>query len=69
MSDPREIVTIDYTNWRGERSKRRIRPMSIAFANSRWHPSTQWILEAVDIEKGEMREFAMSDIHSWERVR
>lgn len=65
MADPREEVLIDYTNWRGERSTRRIRPLSVAFENSQWHPSTQWILHAVDIERGATREFAMKDIHSW----
>ena len=65
MADPKQEVEIDYTNWRGERSKRRIRPVSIRFENSDWHPETQWVIEAVDIEKGEVRNFAMRDIHSW----
>jgi predicted DNA-binding transcriptional regulator YafY len=63
VADPE--VVIDYTNWRGERSLRRIRPLAIAFENNEWHPETQWLLEAVDLEKGENRTFAMNNIHSW----
>ena len=65
MSDPRKEVLIDYTNWRGVRSLRRIVPMQIVYANDEWHPDTQWILEAIDVEKGEMRFFALTSIHSW----
>jgi predicted DNA-binding transcriptional regulator YafY len=64
----KQEVMIDYTNYRGERSVRRIRPLSIQFENSEWHPDTQWILHAVDVEKGKTREFAMRDIHSWEPI-
>jgi predicted DNA-binding transcriptional regulator YafY len=66
--NPRKEVVIDYTNWRGERSKRRIRPHQIVFENNEWHPETQWLLEAADLEKGEMRTFALANIHSWQPV-
>jgi predicted DNA-binding transcriptional regulator YafY len=66
MTDPRKIVTIDYTNWRGERSLRRIVPLALAFDSNEWHPKSQWLLLAADIEKnGEVRTFAMANIHSW----
>lgn len=65
MGDLRQQVIIDYTNWRGERGLRRIIPLSIQFENSEWHPDTQWILHAVDVERGATREFAMVSIHSW----
>lgn len=65
MSDPRQIVEIDYTNWRGERAKRLIRPVDIVWMNSEWHHETQWILLAIDVAKGEEREFAMTNIHGW----
>lgn len=58
-------VEIYYTNHRGERRKRIIVPRTILFENSAWHPGTQWILHAIDIERGEGREFAMKNIHSW----
>ena len=68
MADPREEVLIDYTNYRGERAVRRIRPLTVRFENNEWHPETQWLLLAVDIEKGATRDFAVKDIHSWKPV-
>lgn len=65
MGSMMQVVEIDYTNWRGERSIRKIVPMRIAWENSEWHPETQWILEAIDIEKQENRSFAFASIHSW----
>jgi predicted DNA-binding transcriptional regulator YafY len=58
-------VTIDYTNWRGERGVRRIEPRHIEFTSSEFHPEQQWLLTAWDIDKGAFRTFAMKDIHSW----
>lgn len=69
MSDPRKEVMIDYTNWRGERTERRIVPMDVVFENNEWHPETQWMLEAIDVEKGEFRCFALASIHSWKPAR
>jgi len=65
MADPRREVMIDYTNWRGERGLRRIRPLRIDFENNEWHPETQWLLLAVDVDKGHERTFAMKNIHAW----
>ena len=59
------VVTIDYTNWRGERAVRRVRPISIRYVSTRYHPDCQWILRAVDLDKDEQRDFSMKDIHSW----
>ena len=61
-----KVVEIDYTNWRGERRKRLIRPTGrLDFENTQWHSETQWLLEAID-EDGKIKQFAMKDIHSWE---
>ena len=66
MTDLAQEVIIDYTNWRGERAMRRIRPTGrVTFENNEWHPETQWLLEAVDIDKGEIRSFALANIHYW----
>lgn len=58
-------VRIDYTNWRGERSVRRILPLHLRYGCNEWHKSEQWLLIAVDIDKDAEREFAMLGIHSW----
>ena len=58
-------VIIDYTNWRGERRKRSIQPISIRYDSTEWHPEKQWLLTAMD-ENMVTKEFAMKDIHAWE---
>jgi hypothetical protein len=61
------IVIIEYTNWRGDRAKRRIAPTgNLRFGTSPFHPDQGWLLEAVDLTKLEKREFALKSIHSWE---
>jgi predicted DNA-binding transcriptional regulator YafY len=60
------LVKIDYTNWRGERSTRTIRPTRLAWSQgNQWHPEPQWLLLAWDIAKEDFRDFAMTGIHSW----
>jgi predicted DNA-binding transcriptional regulator YafY len=58
-------VIIDYTNYRGERSERRIRPIEIYFGNNTYHPEPQWLLDALDVDRDLPRTFAMKDIHNW----
>ena len=64
-ADDPSAVVIDYTNFRGERSERRILPDRVWFGIAEWHPRAQWILDAWDLEKGALRSFTMADIHSW----
>lgn len=68
MADPRTEVVIDYTNWRGKRGMRRIIPIRVAFENNEYHPETQWLLEAVDLNDADhkIKTFAMKGIHSWQ---
>jgi predicted DNA-binding transcriptional regulator YafY len=61
-------VIIDYTNWKGERSNRTILPTRMYWGSNEWHKEDQWLLEAHDIEKGALRNFALKDIHSWTPV-
>lgn len=66
MTDEDEAV-IDYTNWRGERSRRRIKPLSVRFEATEYHRFPQWLLRAIDVERGVTRDFAMKDIHYWQQ--
>ncbi len=59
-------VNILYTNWKGETRQRKILPISIEFKSTPWHKEEQWILNALDIEKNEERNFAMKDIKKWD---
>lgn len=63
--DIRRAVTIDYTNYRGVRSDRRIIPIGISYGSNEWHTEPQWLLTAVDVDTGEQRVFAIKDIHKW----
>jgi predicted DNA-binding transcriptional regulator YafY len=60
-SEAREI-TFRYRNWRGDVATRRVLPQRIWFGESKWHSGSQWFLEAIDVEKGEPRDFALIDI-------
>jgi hypothetical protein len=51
-----------YTNWRGEFGQRRVQPLRLYFGSTEWHPEPQWLLEAMDSDKGEVRSFAFRDI-------
>lgn len=60
------VVSIDYTNWKGNRAVRRILPRWITFGTTEHHPGPpQWFIIARDLEKNEDRTFALKDIHSW----
>jgi predicted DNA-binding transcriptional regulator YafY len=61
-----QAVTILYTNYRGETAHRKIIPTGkIWFGSTEWHPEKQWLLDAHDVEKGALRNFAMKDIKEW----
>ncbi len=62
MSDAPEAIKICYKNWRGEVADRAIRPLRIWWGRTEWHPTSQWLLEAVDVEKGAVRDFALADM-------
>ena len=58
-------VRILYTNYRGETGYRDIIPSKIWFGLTEWHKEEQWLLDAHDIEKNALRNFAMKDIKEW----
>lgn len=58
-------VKIVYTNYRGETGIRAILPIKIWFGATDWHPESQWLLDAIDVEKEASRSFALKDIKAW----
>jgi predicted DNA-binding transcriptional regulator YafY len=58
----RREISIRYRNWRGEVSVRRVLPETIWFGATEWHPEHQWLMDAVDLDRDEMRSFAIKDI-------
>lgn len=62
-------VEILYTNYKGRKALRCIRPEKIVFeAGNDYHPEPQWLLFAVDLEDGKLKAWAMSGIHDWRSV-
>lgn len=66
--DPKAVIKIRYTNYRGETAVRRIVPIQIRFAASKWHPDEQWLMDAYDIDRQAERSFALVDIREWNVV-
>jgi len=65
MRFPEQEVMIDYTNYRGIRSMRRIQPLKLEFISNDYHPDKTWLLTAVDVDKGEVRTYDLSEIRTW----
>lgn len=63
--DGQNAVKIVYTNYRHQTAVRTIIPERVWFGSTEWHPEPQWLLDALDVEKGERRSFAMTDIRCW----
>lgn len=58
---PREntqIITFVYRNWKGEVRERRVIPINIEFGADNYHQPAQWLLHAIDMDKGARRTFA-----------
>lgn len=60
-----KIISIFYTNYRGESAVRKIIPRKIWYGKTKWHTKKQWLLNAYDLDKGADRSFALQDIHVW----
>lgn len=63
--DPVEIL---YVNHRGVQALRTVLPLRIRFGSTDWHPEPQWLMDALDVERGVERSFAMVDVAQWRPV-
>lgn len=54
--------TIMYTNWKGEKRQRQITPINLWYGCTEFHPEPQMLLLAMDVEKKQLRDFAVKDI-------
>ncbi len=55
-------IKIKYTNYKNETNDRNIEPIEVWFGSNKWHTEKQWFLKAVDLDKGEQRDFALIGI-------
>lgn len=61
MTDAARSLRFSYTNYRGVPSVRYATPKRWWFGSTEYHPDPQWIMSAMDHDKGQMRDFAVSD--------
>lgn len=54
-------LKFSYTNWRGETSDREAVPNHMWYGKTEWHPENQWFMNAFDVEKQALRDFAVRD--------
>ena len=57
-------IKFEYTNWKGVKSKRNIIPIKLIFESNQYHGDNKniWLLMAFDIDKQDVRSFAVKDI-------
>lgn len=57
-------LTIKYTNWKGITRTRRILPLYFWYGKTSFHPKSQWLIGAVDLEEEgyKVKDFALSGI-------
>lgn len=60
--EPTQIVTFVYRNWKGEIRERRVVPINIEFTSDHYHQPVQWIMHAIDVDKGARRSFAFRNM-------
>jgi predicted DNA-binding transcriptional regulator YafY len=59
---PTRVVSFDYTNYRGEKSRRNVSPITLRFGVSDYHDEPQFLMIAYDRDKLEFREFTLRDM-------
>ena len=57
-----EKLVFKYRNWQNAIGIRTVKPIKIWYGKTQWHPKSQWLLKALDSDKGEERDFAVKDI-------
>lgn len=60
LREPTQIITFVYKNWKGETRERKVVPINIEFGSDHYHQPAQWLLHAIDMEKGARRTFAFN---------
>ncbi|WP_336786880.1 WYL domain-containing protein [Paenibacillus sp. MMO-177] len=57
-----EPLQFEYKNWRGDIAIRKVFPMRVFWGVTAYHLEEQWIMQAWDEDRCELRSFAMKDI-------
>lgn len=62
MNPDDQVLEFGYINYRGEYDVRRVIPWHIWFGATEYHTTPQWFMRAMDLDKGDYRDFALTDI-------
>lgn len=57
-----QVIEFDYVNWRGEAARRQVKPMTVRWGTSDWYKEPQWLLSCWDLERKDVREFALANM-------
>lgn len=57
-----EVIRFWYTNHKGEKAFRTVRPTKLYYGESEWHHGKQWLLNGICHDRNELRTFAIKDI-------
>ena len=60
LREPSQVLTFVYKNWKGEIRERRVVPIEIVFGHDSYHQPDQWLMHAIDMDKGARRTFAFA---------
>ena len=60
--EPGQVVRFRYTNWQGVVADRKAKFEALIYTSNEWHRTPQWLIKAIDIDKGEVRMFALQDM-------
>jgi hypothetical protein len=59
---PGQVMKFRYKNWQGVVADRTARFEALLYTNTEWHRTPQWLVRAIDLDKGEVRLFALQDM-------
>ncbi len=60
-----QIVYIVVSDSVGNRVRRRVVPDRIWFGHTDWFPEPQWLLDAIDVERGTIRSYPMRHLEGF----
>lgn len=59
---PGQTLRFSYRNYRGVTSVREVRPVCLRWGTSDYYVEPQWLMKALDFDRGEFREFAVRNM-------
>jgi hypothetical protein len=59
---PGDVIHFEYKNWKGVTSERKALVKGFFFGKTKFHTEYQCFITALDLDKLEMRDFAVRDI-------